>query len=492
MIVHAQGAQKALPRSRRNPARTSLAHPVRKDIRGIVKEGAEQESPALSSMEQEESEKTVTSNPGQEGGEGGSMYVAVIDEAGEVRDVTPITREALSAVQETLRNLHAVPIPTKRSSRAAPFPPVTSQHVTPLPGTESFLVLTGSFGPNVSTQPSLWTEGQGFDLTTPTGKLRIQGQSTRENTSLQHYVTRELGPEGLKELAGLLDVYHLLTNGRDQALNVEVTAKQVLQRLGKGEHANDRDEQAHLASTAIYLARSIVVSLSPKQTRITPLLVLEHISTDSDGTNPRLKYHLGEETFESIYGPKPLLYPLPTSRLIGYHGFRSHHEIMLTMYLGNRLAQGEGYSLYFVTLCTRSGLLSHERLLPAQKNRMRDAQQVISALVQLERDEFIRCHEHGDFDMVLAANVCLDPAYKDLLAAQTVERIQPQLRLLKGCKKPEVTGKRRAALQRLLDIEASREEQAWENPEFCARLTIYPGTQFLTKQKQLLEKQEGS
>src|SRR5712692_6018902 len=173
----------------------------------------------------------------------GSMYVAVIGNDGTVLDATPITPEALTAVQETLRNLQAVSIKAKRAKRVTPFPEVTSQHTTPFPGTDSFLVLTGSFGPNVAKQPTLWSEGQGFDLTTPSGKLRVQGQTIGENTSLQHYVTSQIGPEGLKELAGLLDVYNLLTQGQDQMQNVEVTAKQVLQRIGKGDHADDDDEQ---------------------------------------------------------------------------------------------------------------------------------------------------------------------------------------------------------------------------------------------------------
>lgn len=429
-----------------------------------------------------QSEKNLPSpeQTGQESGDG-SMYVALIGGDGAVKDMAPISPEDLPSVQATLKNLQAVT--TRRRARRAPaFPAITSQHSTPAPATHSFLVLTGSFGPGVAKQPTLWTEGQGFDLATPSGTLRVEGLTIGENTSLQHYVASELGPEGIKELAGLLDIYYLLAQGLDQGENVEVTVKQVLQRIGKGDHADDDDEQAHLLNTALYLARTYVVSISSKQTRITPLIVLESVTTDQYNTI-RLKYHLGEETFTSIYGPSPALFPLPTPRLLGYHGAKSPHEIMLYTYLGNSLAIREAFSVYFVTLCVHSGLIRREKLLPGQKNRMRDAQQVIDALVQLERDDYIRCEGHPDLDMVLAVNVLLNDGYKETLGTYTLARLQETLDSLRGCGREELTLKRRTALQRLLDVENSREDKPRENKLFCTRITFSPGEQFLSKQQ---------
>ncbi|GAC1360049.1 MAG: hypothetical protein NVSMB38_43930 [Ktedonobacteraceae bacterium] len=440
----------------------------------------------MSEMQDEEQNHNVDL-PQDETIETRQMYVTVVNSDGRV--ITPIPAEALSAVQETLKSFKAVPVKTKRSTRTPAFPAVTSNHTTPLPATDSFLVLSGGFGANVAMQASL-LDGEAFDLTTPVGKLRVQGQTSGENTSLQNYVTSELGPEGFKETAALLDIYDLIAGGQDQAQNVEITAKQVLQRMGKGDHADDNDLQAHLVGTLLYLARTLVLSISvsgasTKQARISPLLVLESVTTDDFG-NVHLKYHLGEETFESIYGRKPQLYPLPTTRLVGYHGTRSRYEILLTQYLGNRLGSGEGISLYFVTLCTHSGLLTLERLLPSQTNRMRDAQQVISALVQLEQDGYIRCNPHPDLDKVIMMNHLLGIIKAEQIAPSMMERFTTSLPHFKRYSKEVLTRERKTALQRLLNIDASREDRSKENPEFCTRLNIVPGEQFLSHQRLLL------
>ncbi len=438
----------------------------------------------MKEQRQEEENKQLIVPQQEQTEDGDALYVAIVGNTGEVRAVTPINPDDLPTVEETLKTLRSVTVtaPTRRAPRVAPFPAITSKHTTPLPGTDSFLVITGSFGPNVYKQPSLWPEGQGFDITTPTGTLRIEGNTIGENTSLQHYVAGELGPDGLKELAGLLDVYIVLTQGQDQAKNVEVTAKQVLQRMDKGSHADDRDEQTHLLNTTLYLSRTFVIGRTSKKTRISPLLILESVTTDEYGTI-WLKYHLGEEFFEAIFGPKSKLYPLPTPRIIGYHGAKSQHELLLTFFLGNLLAQKDGQcSLYFITLCLQSGLIALEKLLPGQKNRMRDAQQVIAAIAQLESDGFIRCEPHPDVDLVLAVNVVLDVSEHESFAKHTRQRLEPFLLQLKGFKPAELKAKRRIALQRLLNIDASREEEQRENPEYCTRLTIVAGDQFLLKQ----------
>jgi hypothetical protein len=412
--------------------------------------------------------------------------------SGRIDDYTETREDALPPptsliMQKTLSNIQAVPVVKKRASRTPAFPEVTSSHATPLPATESFLVLSGTFGVNVSIQASLLDGG--FDVTTPIGRMRVEGQTSGENTSLQNYVTSELGPEGFKETAALLDIYDTLTGGQSQTQNVEVTAKQVLQRMGKGNHANDNDLQAHLVNTLLYLARTLVVNLSPKRARISPLLVLESVVTD-EFENVHLKFHLGEETYESLYGPEPQLYPLSTTRLVGLHGEHSRYEILLTQYLGNRLANQETLSLYFITLCLYSGVLTLERLLPAQKNRMRDAQQVISALMQLEQNGYIRCASHPDLDVVVVANVLLGMMKREQLATTALERMEEVFRVHQTYKKEDLRRKRTRSLQRLLNIEYSREDRVKENPEFITRLTFYPGEQFLTNRQALLDKQK--
>ncbi len=404
-----------------------------------------------------------------------SLFVGIFDRTGKFRSVKPLSRASLSAVQAAIDQLPEEDKSTAQSRRrSTPIPAMTSGHKTPLPGTEHFLVLTGSFGPSIEKQPSLWGDG-GFDLLTPSGSLRIEGQTLKENTWLQHYVARELGPEGLKDLAGLLDVYIFLTKGRHQKQDVEVTAKQVLQRIGREGHADDNDEQDRLLNTAFYLARSYVVVHSSTQKRTTPLLVLESVIEDTDG-NKTLRYHLGQDFFDALFGTTPRHYALPTPRVIGYHSVKSQHELLLSFFLGNRLALGKGHcSLYFVTVCTQSALYALERLLRGEKNRMRDAMQVIYALERLEQDELIVRSPHEDVDAILAVNLCLDPTTESQLAPATLSRIQRILPGLKGYQTKTLNAKRRIALQRLLNVEASNEDIAEEIPEYSTRLTFSAG-----------------
>ena len=420
-----------------------------------------------------------------------SMFIAVLgDEDGDIT----VSPEALSTAQRTLEQLQQGNTveqqnQARRGRQVTPFPPITSRHATALPGTESFLVLLGSFGNNVVSQPTLFPEGEneGIYLNTPTGTLHVQGNTRNERRTLQHYVSDELRPDGLKELVGLIDAYRFLATGKEQTQNVEITAKQVLQRIGKGQHADDKDEQAHLIKTMLYLARALVIKVSSRQTKISPLIVLESITID-EFNHAHLKYHLGEETFEAIYGPTPNRYPLPTPRVIGYHGIKAQAELLLTFFLGNRLGDSlahgrEACSLYFTTLCTQSGLLAEEKLMPGQKNRMRDTLQVIAALLHLERDEFIRLAPHQDLDTILVTNILLKSLQEDQLAHAAEERLHSMFQWFEKYSEADLKEKRRLAMQRLLNVKASREEDD-EHDEFCTRLTIYPGSQFISKQRE--------
>jgi len=372
--------------------------------------------------------------------------------------------------------------------RATRLPAIIASRQTRLPGTASFEVITSSFGASIEKQPSLWSEEGSFELITPQGLLRIKGSTHNENTTLQEYVAHDLAPDGLKLLAGFLEVYDLLTLGRSQKQDVQVTARQVLQRIGRGAHADDRDEQMLVLQTALYLARSAaVVTLIPSQTkRYTPLLVLESWTIPEVGDGSiALEYHLGQEFYEALYGKRPQRYTIPTARVMGYHGLKSQHELLLTFYLGNRLAQGKGAcSLYFVTLCVQSALYSPAELQPGEagKNRTRNAQQVIYALERLEQDGLIVRAPHEDVDLVLAVNCSLEPSKERLLSAPTKARLKGLLRSLKGAEDKVLVGKRREAVQRLLNVDMSQEDIPEDLPGYCTRLTFHAGQLLIEKQ----------
>jgi hypothetical protein len=170
---------------------------------------------------------------------------------------------------------------------------------------------------------------------------------------------------------------------------------------------------------------------------------------------------------------------------MGYHGLKSQHELLLTFYLGNRLAQGKGTcSLYFVTLCVQSALYSLAELQPGEagKNRTRNAQQVIYALERLEQDGLIVRDPHEDVDLVLAVNCSLEPSKERLLAASTKSRLKGVLRSLKGAEDKVLVGKRREALQRLLNVDMSQEDIPEDLPGYCTRLAFHAGQLLVEKQ----------
>ena len=376
-----------------------------------------------------------------------------------------------------------------RVRKPLPLPSVRKNHSTPLPSTPSFLVLSSSFGPTVAKQPSLWHQGAGFDLITSAGTIRVEGMTESENVSLQHYVIHELRTEGLKGLVAAIDAYRLLATGCDQLQNVEVTLKQLLQRIGSGAHAEDMDQQTQLLNTLLYLSRASVVDISSKQVA-SPLLVLENVTKDAKGKT-WLSYRLGADTFDTIYSPQHLWFPLPTDRVIEYHSGKDYYVLLLTFFLGNRLAQGD-YSCYFTALCMDGGLLSREQLLPTAKNRTRSALRIVPALLQLERDEFIRLDPHQDLDLIFAANYHEETSeHREVYyRGFTLQRLEQHILALRGKSRAELRTVRRQALQRLLNIEASREDWAEIFPEWGTKITFHPGKQYLERQGKLSTENE--
>jgi len=376
--------------------------------------------------------------------------------------------------------------PQGRPRKPLPLPQVKQNHATPLPSTLPFLTLSSSFGPSVLKQPSHM--GEGFNLVTSTGIIHVEGITESENVSLQHYVANELGIEGLKELVAIVDVYRLLTTGCDQSQNIEVTPKQLLQRMGKGAHSEDRDQQDHLLDTMLYLSRALVVDTSSNIT-ISSVLILDNITNDNGKT--WISYHLGADTFYAVCGQHHLWFPLPTDRVLEYHGRKDYYILLLTFFLGNRLAQGT-YACFFTALCMESGLLFYEQLLPTEANRTRLALRVISALLQLEQEEFLYLDNHLEIDTILAANYLEESSEKreEYYHRFTLHRLEPHLHVLREKSKAELRTVRRQALQKLLNVEASREDLVKILPEWDTTITFHPGPRYLERQHKLIKENE--
>jgi len=97
-------------------------------------------------------------------------------------------------------------------------PSLAASHRTRLPLTSSFEGLAQSFGPGA--RQADWSRKHlsgALELTTPNGsRLIVEGENDRERAALDKYMKETLGPEGLKHVLVLLDVYSLQTGGRDR------------------------------------------------------------------------------------------------------------------------------------------------------------------------------------------------------------------------------------------------------------------------------------
>lgn len=399
--------------------------------------------------------------------------VEVYDTAGKLRHIKSIAESDLATLNAIKPRSDASAAPSLDKSERIPIVPITSRHKTWLPSTQEFLTLTGSFGHVAKPSPH-WAEGDGFDLITPTGVVSVRGKTAAETQILQQYVEQELGPQGLKDLLALLDTYDYVTREkRQQGINADVSLKEILQRVGLGHHAYDRDLQMNLLHTVRYLARSYIAVHQQKHKRMTPLLVLEAELEDPEG-NVTIRYHLGLEFYLALYGKEPTRYALPTPQMIGYHSTKSKYEILFMFYLGARLVKGQT-ALYFTTLCLESQAYNRDDLLLGAKNRMRDAQFAIYALERLEKDGQICRESHQDVDTILAINVLQKDSERRFLAPATLERIEKMLPTLRGYAQSEQNTRRRIAFKRLLNINTSRESVVEEFPEHCTRLAFQPG-----------------
>lgn len=401
-----------------------------------------------------------------------SLLLGIFTRDGKLQGVAEVPPEQLPAILAatgTLAQTDETDLPPKKRGRRALLPELTSSHQTQLPNTPSFEALRQSFGPGVGMQLSLWdhTRKPKFELAMPSGaSLTIVGNTTYESITLHRYVTSELGPEGLKHLLVLLDVYYLKTGGKDRKTDAVVSIRQLLFRLGKGKKADEREEQQKLMKTILYLARTFVPSGTKSGSRgksLSPLLVLERLDLEPDEEGKfqipsEIEYHLGQHFFETLFGKQPQYFSVPTMQLLSYHAICEQQELLLAFYLSSQLAWSGGKSsLHFVTLLVQSALQSPQDIRQGT-NRTRDAQRVLYALERLEQDGIIVRAPHDDVDLVLAVDLSLHPSSAKKLAQATETRLGDLLASFRGLTAEALRAKRRRALQRLLSGDAHEEE----------------------------------
>jgi hypothetical protein len=358
-----------------------------------------------------------------------------------------------------------------------PLPALNSAHRTRLPLTNSFRGLAQSFGPAV--QPSLFNEQRQeagtLELLTPNGSLlQVVGTNTAENVALHRYVTRMLGPEGLKHLIILLEAYYLQTQAAGQKVDARVSLRQLLIRMGAGTRADDREEQRKVMHSILYLASTYITSderppeqeMKPlplarqkrrrKQDRkiYSPLLVIERLKPGSDGSiqiPDEVDYHLGSEFFDALFGTQQQFFSLPTALLLGFHAIREQQELLLAFYLCNALITAGGqFFTTFSTLLLQSALQSQEDLSHGH-DRLRDTQRVLLALERLEQQGIVRREAHPAVDKALTMGLATGKFKQEELAPSTLQRIEQEVAYSRHLSAETLRTGRRVAFQQLLD-----------------------------------------
>lgn len=352
------------------------------------------------------------------------------------------------------------------------LPALTSSHRTLVPSANAFRALMQSFGPGL--QQSVWnmdTSAKKLELHVPNGStLQLEAESDNANAILHRYVGELLGPEGLKHLIGVLDSYDVQTGGEDQKVDARVSLSQLLLRMGYPEQkAYDASEQKKVMHTIYYL-NHCYINAPVKEWRdegrgrgrkvkdrrwYTPLLIIEGIQFEEDGNlriPTEVKYHLGEEYYELLYGEHPQYFIVPTAQLLGYHSQKQQQELVLGFNLSNFINMNDGrYTVSFRTLMEQSALRSAETL-DHGSDRTRDARRALLALERLERDGFHERAAHPEIDTVLAIELATGECVADDLAPATLARLQASSYYsgLRNADKAVLREKRRKAIQHLL------------------------------------------
>ena len=357
---------------------------------------------------------------------------------------------------------------------------VNRQHPAPaaslrtrLPLTSAFEGLVQSFGPGA--RQADWSRKHlsgALELTVPNGShLLVEGENELERAALDYYVGETLGPEGLKHVLALLDVYALQTGGRGRETDARISLRRLLLGLGKGKKADAPVEQSKLMHTMLYLARTTIRShefadetgarpqsftrqqdLPRKPKRYAPLLVLKRVAFGPDGrmlTPKEVEFHLGRGFFAVLFGARPAFFAVPTAQLLKYHAVRQQQELLLALYLANRLALSGGhFYVPFHSLLLQSSLLTRESIRHGH-DRIRSAKRALEALESLERDGLIRRAAHEHVDTVLLAEVEAGDR-----APATRTRIQDQPGRLQAQHDGDPLAEGLAAIRLLLDERA--------------------------------------
>ncbi|MBO0777218.1 MAG: hypothetical protein J2P37_00120 [Ktedonobacteraceae bacterium] len=355
-------------------------------------------------------------------------------------------------------------------ARMAPIP---SSHKTMLPSNNAYRGIEESFGPALIKR-SLWEDrASEHHIATPNGSLlKVKGQEDFERKALTQYINDMIGVEGLKHTLILLETLFTQTGGRDRRDDAHISLRQLLIRMGYSEtQADDFNERKKLAHTILYLARTWVTSMEtryeeeigPRGGRRgggkrrrgvdwTPLLVIEKMRASADGgldVPDEVKFHLGEDFYNSMFGPGQQFFYLPTLAVLHYHAQKEQQELCLSFYLTNMIFVSKRFTIHFREMAIQSGLMSEEEI-ERDNQRIRSALRIVYALEHLERDGLIKRGPHETFDMVLAAEWYTQKCDERDLSPVTLQRIKRQYAYLQGNSPQELNERRRKALQRLL------------------------------------------
>lgn len=381
------------------------------------------------------------------------------------KDITAMAQELTASYYEHHHDL-------TRKARVSSLPDITSSTRTNLPSVNGGRALVQSFGPGIRMQLGLWNFETSAEqqLRTPNNSLlRVMGKNDGERIALHNYITDEMGPEGLKHLAGILTAYHNQTGGRERKEDAIVTPYGLLKMMGYDKKAEDKDEQRKLVNTILYLARTWIQSSEVgyelerggrggkrrRGVEYSPLIVLEALKPSQEGgieLPEKIEFHLGKEFYDLLFGDRQQFYTLPTAQILGYHGKNEQQEICLAYYLTNYLTinAGRSYDVYFPHLVEGSAIRLEESI-ERSTNRTRDALRTIYALEHLQNDGWFIRTAHEDMDMALAVEYYLKESDQDKLSPETYKRIINKHSYLQGKALLELRRLRRIALQNLLD-----------------------------------------
>jgi hypothetical protein len=349
-----------------------------------------------------------------------------------------------------------------------PLPPLTSVHHSMLPSADHFRGLAQSFGPRVAL--SLWNTAESAEqlLEAPNGaRLAVRGENSQEKKALYELIEGGMGVEGIKYMIAMMAIYNEQTNAIDRKTDARVTLRQILSYMGRGDHADDLDEQRKVMHYILYLARTWVTALDKPQQVVkkrgrpprihveyTPLIVLEALGSDERGgikIPESVEFHLGKEFWDQMFATQKHFFTLPTALILNYHSKDQPQEICLSVYLANMLNLNDGtFAIHFPILLLQTGLQDQQDI-DVGEHRTRAAMRVLYALERLELDLLITREAHPDIDMALAVEYFESKLAKNKLSERTLARIEQFYGYVQALSAAARRSHKRLALQNLLE-----------------------------------------